>query len=405
MYRIFMLSANRARPIQGRAFCVLRHLTVKGVLSMRCTIAQDQAAQALRHLIRVMAPQNSVPLLTGIQLDATDDRLRLTATDLTHQVVVEIPGTVEEPGTMVIPGALLHDLVHRLPTATFTLTTDSDTGRALIRYGRHQAILHGFGDARLPDFPALMAPVATLAFPVGTLPVLSGQLLFACAKDPHRPILQGVQLTQAGDQLRAVSTDGARLSHTTWPLPAEAAFDTAVVVPAKTLQEAARLNVHQPVTLTVGHDLVQCQAPGLTFTSRVLAGQYPDTQRVLPTTFVAQVQIASAPLRQAVARLRIIAAKAGPAAALRLRIAADHLVLTTQVAEIGHGEEWLEATTDGEPLEILFNPQFLHEALASFTADTLHLAFAGTHAPLVMQAAANDTYRHVLLPLRSVSAP
>ncbi|AEJ38744.1 hypothetical protein TPY_0545 [Sulfobacillus acidophilus TPY] len=88
---------------------------------MRCTVAQDQAAHALRHLIRVLAAQNPVPLLAGVQLDATGDGLRLTATDLTHHVVVEIPGTVDEPGTIVVPGTLLHDLVHRLATATFSV--------------------------------------------------------------------------------------------------------------------------------------------------------------------------------------------------------------------------------------------------------------------------------------------
>ncbi|MCY0877750.1 MAG: DNA polymerase III subunit beta [Firmicutes bacterium] len=240
---------------------------------MHCTVAQDHAAQALRHLIRVISPQLALPLLGGVQLDATDHVLRLTATDLTHHVVAEIPATVDEPGLVVVPAVLLHDLVQRVPTATVTLATVPASGRVMVRAGRHQTQLNPLGPEPLPDFPALTDSRATVTLPAGTLPSLSRQLLFACSRNEYRPILQGVQWTGHGDQVQCVSTDGSRLSQVTWPLPADAVCDQTVVIPAKTLQEAVRLNTREPVTLTITDALVQCAAPGIIFTSRLLSSR------------------------------------------------------------------------------------------------------------------------------------
>ncbi|PSR33108.1 MAG: hypothetical protein C7B44_14880, partial [Sulfobacillus thermosulfidooxidans] len=168
---------------------------------MRLNATQTDMASALQHALHIITPQNTLPILSGVQLDAQDQTLRLTATDLTHHLTATIPCEVSEPGTIVLPAMPLAHLIQRLPTATFTLTTDAATGQATIRYGRNKAVLNGFGSETLPQFPTMPSDALTVSLPAGTLPTLQRQLVFACAQDETRPVLKGVNAHDSAPQI------------------------------------------------------------------------------------------------------------------------------------------------------------------------------------------------------------
>lgn len=367
---------------------------------MQCTVDHAAADAALHHLIRIIPGKPDLALLAGIQLDAADNVLRLTTTDLTHHLTATLPGTVDEPGTTVLPADLLHDLIHRLPDARVSIAIEPDTQRVVVRAGRHRAVLHALGAATLPEFPPFTDAPPPVSLPLGTLPALSRQLLFACATDESRPILHGVLCHADQEHLRFIATDGVRLSEVRLPRP-DGFPNTTCVLPAKALHEAARLNAHDPVTLAFSDALVQCAAPGIVLTSRKLTGTYPDAARIMPATFMAQCTVAAAPLRQALDRMQIIA-KGGRTNIVRVQLAHGRLEIGANAAGVGEGQEILDGDTDGTPLTLLLNAEFLRDALRSFDAETLHLAFAGPQAPLVIRAPDTDTYQHLLLPLRSV---
>lgn len=369
---------------------------------MRFSAAQDQTASALQHVIRVIQPQNTMAIVTGVQLEAEEGVLRLSATDLSNHIVAEIPCEVTEPGYVVLPATTFSDLIHRLPTATFELSTEEATGRAIIRYGRNKAAINGFGREMLPEFPGIDTVVMkAIELPAGTLGSLSRQLLFACSKDDARPILKGVYLKLANGRLVMVTTDGSRLSHSWLPIPDYRGPEQSVVISPKILTEGARLNTSQLLSLTVGEGLIELSTPGITFTGRLLDGQYPDYDRVVPTEYISHCRIPLADARGALERVSLISAKER-STPLRIRIDSGSLEFSTQAAEIGQAEEIIDCPTDGQNLDILFNPGYILDAVKSLDGEDIIIEFSGIQSPAKIRSVDNSSYFHVLLPLRQL---
>ncbi len=369
---------------------------------MKFSAAQDQTATALQQVIRVIQPQNTMAIATGVQLQAQAGRLQLSATDLSNHMLAEIPCDVSEPGYVVLPASIFNDFIHRLPTATFELSTHSESGRVTIRYGRNSAIINGFGREILPEFPRITSnPNQTIELPAGTLVSLSRELLFACSKDDTRPILKGIYVTVGNGKLVSVSTDGSRLSHAWFPVPAYRDSEQSVVMSPKVLSEGARINGSDPTTIKFGSGLIELSVPGLTFTGRLLDGQYPDYARVIPDAYVTQCRMSLTELRGAVERVSLITSK-DRSTPLRIRVEYGIVELSAEAAEIGQAKEVIECSTEGQDLDILFNPAYILDAIKSLDSEELIFEFSGVQSPAKIRGTDNSSYFHILLPLRQL---
>ncbi len=368
---------------------------------MRFSAAQDLTAKALQQTSRVVQPQNTMAVLTGIQLDASDGRLKLSATDLSNLIVAEVPCSVEEPGFVVLPASTLTELIQRLPTATFEMTAEATTGRATVQYGRNHATINGFGSDSLPIFPDFDQQPTRLALAAGIIATLSRQLLFACSKDDTRPILKGVYIKIADGRLVMVATDGSRLSHTWIAIPEYRGEAQEFVISPKVLTEGARISTGESIDITISNTLVQMQVPNMTFTARLLDGQYPDYDRVMPQDFIAQCRIPISEFRGAVERVNLIAARER-STPLRLRMESGLVELSTQAAEIGQAQETIECQTQGQDIDILFNPTYILDALKSLEGEDAIMEFSGMQSPARIREAEGSQYFHILLPLRQL---
>lgn len=362
---------------------------------------QDQLAKALSSVSRVIMPQNNLAILSGIQLEARDRSLTLTATDLFTTLQSEISVEVEKPGHVVLPASLLTDLVQRIPTATLEVETEDGTGKTGIKYGKNRATLHGFGGESLPEFQALEGPQDTVTVGAGIFGRLARELLFACAKDETRPILRGISLKLDSGRLVFASTDGSRLSHTWIAVPEYRGDIRECVVPAKILGEAARLNANEDAELTVGRNLIRIRTASSLIVSRLLDGQYPDYQRVIPQEFVVQGRVRVSDFRGALERANLIAAR-DRTSSVRVRHQVGRLEISASAAEFGQTFESVEFDSHGQELDLLFNPTFLLDALKSLEGDDAVLEFSGIQSPLRVRDTENAQYSHIVLPLRQL---
>lgn len=369
---------------------------------MRFFATQEQFSRALSMTTRVIAPQNNMPILSGVQIETDLNQVRVTATDLFTVMTTSFPAEVERPGHVVLTANLITDLVHRLPTATLEVDSASD-GKTTLRYGKNRAILNGFGQDRLPEFPSLESAAHEVVLPGGSLPAFSRQLLFACAKDETRPLLRGVYGRLGSGRLLFASTDGSRLSQT-WvavPYNRESVFE--VIVPAKFLVEAARLaGSIQPITFRLTDTLVKVSTEDGDITSRLLDGQYPDYQRVIPQEYPVSGRVATAELRGALERVNLIASR-DRAAAIRVVHRAGSLELSATSAELGQSYESVDCDSHGPDMELLFNPNYLLDGLRALEGEDVLLEFSGIQSPArFRETSGASNYWHVVLPLRQL---
>lgn len=368
---------------------------------MHLYATQDQLAKALSGVSRIIMPQNNMPILSGVQLEAHDQSLVLTSTDLFTTLKSEIAVEVKNPGHIVLPASLLTDLVQRIPTATLELETDESSGKATIKYGKNRATLHGFGTERLPEFQPLEGNRATITLGAGVLGRLARELLFACAKDETRPILKGISVRLDSGRLVLASTDGSRLSHTWVAVPEYRGEARECVVPAKILSEASRLNATEDAEMTIGSNNIEIRTPSSVIVSRLLDGQYPDYQRVIPQDYVVQGRVRVTDLRGALERTNLLASR-DRTSSVRIRHQVGLLEVSASASEFGQAQETVEFDSHGQDLDLLFNPNYLLDALKSLEGEEAVLEFSGVQSPLRIRDTENAQYSHIVLPLRQL---
>lgn len=368
---------------------------------MHLYATQDQLAKALSTVSRIIMPQNNMPILSGIQLEAHDHTLILTATDLFTTLRSEISVEVQSPGQTVLSAAIFTEWVQRIPTATVEIETDDVSGKVVIKYGKSRASLHSFGSDRLPEFQQLEGLRETIRVGAGVLARLARELLFACAKDETRPILKGISVRLDSGRLILAATDGSRLSHTWVAVPEYRGDGRDFVIPAKILTEAARLNASEDADLTFGSNMVEIRTTSSVIISRLLDGQYPEYQRVIPQDFVVQGRVRVSDLRGALERANLLASR-DRVSSVRVKHEAGHLEVSASAHEFGQSMETVEIDSHGQELDLLFNPNYLLEALKSLEGEEAVLEFSGVQSPLRIRDADNAQYSHVILPLRQL---
>lgn len=368
---------------------------------MHIYATQDQLAKAVSTVSRVIQPQNNMAVLAGIQLDARDNHLTLSATDLVTLLQVDIPVEVTTAGSMVLPATLFTELVQRIPTATLELDVEPTSGKTIVKYGKNRATLHSFGNERLPAFQNMEGPLDTVTIGAGVFQRLARELLFSCAKDETRPILRGVSLTLDAGRLVLATTDGTRLSHTWIAVPEYRGETRECVVPAKLIAEAARVTATEDADLTIGSNLIQVKTPHTITVSRLLDGQYPDYQRVIPQQFVVQGRVRVSDFRGALERANLIAQRER-ISSVRIRHQVGQLDISASAQEFGQTYEAIEFDSHGQELDLIFNPTYLLDALKSFEGEEAVLEFSGVQSPLRLRDTDNAQYSHVVLPLRQL---
>ncbi len=369
---------------------------------MHFTASQDQLARALSQVGRIIQTQNSMPILGGIQLIATENTVQLQTTDLFSLITAEIPAMVTQPGYVVLPASTFSELIHRLPTATVDIESEPGTGKTLIKYGRSRATIHGFGVERIPEFPGIESTSVPAVIPPGVLADLSRQILFSCSKEESRPILKGIHTELGAGKLVMVSTDGSRLSHAWVALPDYRGPEIKIILPAKVLLEGSRLSGgQQPVSMSFAPGFVRLATDDVTLVSRLLDGEYPEYQRVIPQSYPVHIRISLSELRGSMERAHLIASK-DRSNSVRLAHSVGGLQISASAAEIGKAEEELECDSQGPEMEVLFNSTFILDALKSLTGDDLIMELSGVQSPAKISDADNPQYFHILLPLRQL---
>lgn len=364
-------------------------------------------ARALRQVAPIISPQNTLPALSGIAIDAARTGVvHLAATDLTSEITTSLPAHVADPGGLVLPAETLVALVGRIPAATVHCAATGDSPVASLSYGKSRTTLHGFVSTEMPRLltPASPAPAPTWTLEAGVLATLARQTLFATSRDASRPILTGVQVTMGAGRMRVVGTDGTRLSHADAPVAALTDPPAPFVVARRAFLEAARLAGPDSAILTHLGDRLRLETLNGTVTTMILDGTYPDVQRALPDPADAAIafSVPTDALRAAIERLSVVALR-DRAPTLSLHYVDGHIEMEA-ANDVGQAFEVLDVERTGpggdESMLLHFDPRLLLEGVRSLPADVIHICLLAPDRPVRLAAADPSPYFHVVLPLR-----
>jgi len=371
---------------------------------VKLSLMQENLARGLQVVSRAVSSRSTLPVLANVLLRTEDAGLKLTATNLEIGITAWVAGKIDTEGTLTVPARLFNDLVAGLPAGErIDLEVDGTTLR--IKAGRYQTQLRGIDAEEFPVIPSPGKRPTTRVSQKELKRALS-QVVFAAATDEARPILTGVLTRLSGDKLTLAAADNYRIAVRGLPIldPVE---DTSLVVPARSYAELMRVltDTDDPVEIMLASSKSQIlfHVEGVDIVSRLIDGQFPNYQQVLPTSHSTRAVVERDELLKAVRISALIASAAANVVRLRLGDEGSGTITIAAAADVGEAQTEVEAQIEGDTVQISFNARYLQDALQSLDHEQLALEFSGPLSPGVLRPTGDEDYVHVIMPVRTPS--
>jgi DNA polymerase III subunit beta len=366
---------------------------------VKISLERDVLLAQLQTVSRVASTRSAIQALSGVQLSAHPDGCELRATDMDVGLRVPLQAEVTRDGTIVLPARLMLDVVRSLPSSTVSLELRTAEQDVEVVSGNARFHLRTLRSDDFPPFPE-PEPSTAVDLPADAFVSTAQKVAGSASRDETRPVLTGILVSASERELRMVATDSYRLSvkETTLETPLSSGFE--VNVPARALQELARLVGHgedESLSISVRQNQVLFTLGRVILSSRLIDGQFPNYRQLLPESFEHELRLAGGEFTDVVRRVSLLAQKNAP---LRLAFAPGELTVSAQTPDVGEASEALPVAFQGEPLEIGFNPEFLRAGLEAVDEGDVLLKLISPLRPGLIEAADESRFRYLIMPIR-----
>ena len=366
---------------------------------MKATIERATLLKSLSHVQSVVERRNTIPILSNVLIDASEDgAIRLMATDLDLQVDESVPANVAQAGATTVSAHTLFDIVRKLPEGSQVEFTAAE-GKMQVVAGRSR-----FNLSTLPrdDFPVIAEGELPTRFelPAATLRQIIDKTRFAISTEETRYYLMGIFLHVADDQLKAAATDGHRLARVTVPKPDGADEMPDVIIPRKCVAELRKLldELEGTVEVSMSGTKIRFGLGSAVLTSKLIDGTFPDYNRVIPTANDKLLKLDPKTFAQGVDRVSTIASE--KTRAVKINVDRDKVTLSVTSPESGTATEELAADYGSEGIEIGFNARYLLDILGEIEGDSVEVHLADAAAPTLLRENDKSPALYVLMPMR-----
>ncbi|MEO4055376.1 DNA polymerase III subunit beta [Solibacillus sp. CAU 1738] len=377
---------------------------------MKFDIMRDRLLAGLNDVMKAVSSKTTIPILTGIKIDVTNEGVHLTGSDADITIQTFIPVeengeqliNVMQTGSIVLQARMFNEIVRKLPTNDVEI--EVSTGFAtLIRSGKSDFHLIGSDASEYPLLPEVSAD-RQFAIPADLLKSIIRETVFAVATSETRPVLTGVNWEISGDELICIATDSHRLARRKTKLEQLPEDVSSVVIPGKSLNELNKIleDTTNPVQIAMTNQQVLFKTEDVLFFSRLLEGNYPDTSRLIPEDYKTNVTINGKSLLQAIDRASLLA-REDRNNVVRFETLEDNTVeISSNSPEIGKVEEQIPVEAlEGESLKISFSAKYMMEALKAIDGQDVLIQFTGAMRPFILRSIHDDAILQLILPVRT----
>ncbi|MDO6657392.1 DNA polymerase III subunit beta [Anaerobacillus sp. 1_MG-2023] len=373
---------------------------------MKFEINRDLIVEGLNKVCKVVSAKASLPILQGVLFEVDVDEIRLTGSDADETIVHSIPVdgqsvSVIDTGKTVIPRQLLDILKRSRKQITFSL----DGFQTTITSGKSEFELNCLDPEEYPKFPEMDEEQPHLVLSGERFSSFVKKTAFATSKVETRPVLTGVSINIKSDCIELVSTDSHRLGKLSYQRDSKEEFN--IVVPAKALENCIKIfDSKLDVELIADEQMILLKNGETKFLSRLLDGNYPDTSRLIPDGYKADMRIARKEFLDSIEHVKEIAnvADNGKGGVVKLHVNGV-AALSSHQAQTGKGRvETVYNQLEGEDeFTINFSAKFLIEALRAFDCDEVSFLFQGDMKPFLLKPTEKTDVDEVqlILPVRT----
>ena len=376
---------------------------------MNVSVMQENLARGLGIVSRAVSSRATLPVLANVLLRTQDGGLKLTATNLEIGINCWVAGKVSEEGEITVPAKLLTDLVASFPNQRIDLVLSPKDRTLKVTCAGSRSSIKGIEADEFPVVAAIGDAPAT-SVDGRALREALGEVVFAAATDESRPILTGVLTRLTGSQMTLAAADNYRIAVRHLELASPVNGEVLIVVPGRSYGELMRIlpDGEAPVEITVTPNKSQVlfHAEGIDLVSRLIEGQFPNYEPVIPTAHTSRAVIDREAFLAGARRASIFARDS--ANIVKIAVGSEEedasaVSISAHAADIGDAADSLDATVEGSPTTIAFNARYLIDVLSNLGAEEAALELSGPLAPGVIRGIGKDDYVHVIMPVRTAS--
>lgn len=379
---------------------------------MKFTILRGELNEAIQHVSKAVASRTTIPILSGIKLDASHSGITLTASDTDISIQSFIPletpnktiATVTRTGSVVLTAKFFVEIVKKLPHEEVHIEV-GERFQTMITSGATEIQLVGLDPEEFPVLPSVQED-QVVSIPGDLLRDMIRQTVFAVTTNESTPILTGVLWNLQDGVYKFVATDRHRLASRSATVELYDVRFSNIVISGKTLNELAKIVPDQNVMvdIVVAENQVLFKLGNVLFYSRMLDGTYPDTSKIIPQQFKTELVLNTKSLSDSIDRAYLLSREEKTNIVRLVTTDNGGIEISSSSSELGKVTEQLSVTEmRGEPLKIAFNSKYMLDVLKVIDSEELFIGFNGAMSPIIIRPNDHEHSLHLILPYRTTN--
>jgi DNA polymerase III subunit beta len=363
---------------------------------MKFSINQSELQKALSTVIKGTSTKSTIPILSGIYIEAKEDSLVFQATNLDLSIQYQTAALIEEPGKTVLPGKLISDIVKNMNEAAVHVTVNED-GAALV-CDSSSFVIRTLDANDFPLFPEVEVQ-QQINVPFDLFSSMIKKVSRAASKDESKPALTGIYVTLENGILNMVTTDSYRLAVASSPVNNTEADNFQAIISSDFMADIASLpKTDDMLTLAFNENQIVVSYQETVFINRKIEGTYPAYKRIIPSSYATRIGVSRSQLISAVRRAGLMGNN-GMSVKFEIDIP-SHTLQISSTQDNGSLKETLSFEGEGESLEIGFNCAYVIDGLSSIDEDNVFLEVTSASKAGIFKAEGETSFLYLVMPMR-----
>ena len=363
---------------------------------MKLQVTQENLNRALGSVARVANSRGTLPILANVLIKTSNNRLSISATNLSIAITHYIGAKVSEEGEITVPARLMQDFVNSLPSGVIEL--DLKETKLNVTTDQYKSVVNGVLAEDFPVMPVI-SDGTKWTMPGESFKKALQQVVFAASSEETRPVLTAVLLQSRNGKLYMAATDSYRLAEKNLGSSKD---DINLLIPASAMQDLLRVvgDANDEVHVTHDDQQVLFQIGDIELVTRLVDGKYPDYSKLIPSTFTTTATLSRADLVNVTKVSSLFARESAGSVTIEVDSDSNQLSIRSIASQLGENTATATAETTGSG-SITVNSRYLLDALNAVGGDKVFFGFNGKLEPTLLKDASGEDYCHIIMPLKS----
>ena len=390
---VIQLRLSRRRRDKKRKLSKLIYgVDIRG---MKFLCVKEKLEKALVAAERFTGKNTTLPILGNILLEDKKNSLCLSATNLECAIQINIPGIGKGEGKLSVPAKIMSSFIQACKDEKIEL--EDHCGNLVIKTNSRDTKINGISSDDFPLVPKVNS-VSSFLVEGSILAESLEKVLPAVSLSDFKPELGGVFFKSSVNSISLAATDTFRLAEQVVPIKKYEGEVLSFIVPYRIASEVVRVFMGEDeVSVSIGENQIVFEAGGVMVTSRLIDGNFPDYQQIIPRSFGTAVYLA---VKEFIDAIRVSSIFASKLQDVTLSFHENMLNISSKNQEIGEYNTAIPVNMNGKDITLSVNYRYLLDGLHTIRGKELFWGCNNENSPILLRDKSDNSFLYIVMPIR-----